>query len=93
MLKITNSEKYKKDLRLYKSAIESITDEQVKQEYQTLLNKLSEQFKLIDAAHDTVNRDIDPMQVRENVENSVLIRRKLNKIVRDFKSATNVSQK
>lgn len=93
MLKITNSEKYKKDLRLYKAAIESVTDERVKQEYQTLLNKLSEQFKLIDAAHDTVNKDIDPVQVRENVENSVQLRRRLDKIIRDFKSVTSVSQK
>jgi len=90
MLKIKNSEKFQKDLCLYKSAIESITDESVKQEYQTLLNKLIEQFKLIDAAHDTGNREIDPTQVRDNVELSVQIRQKLNKIVKDFKSATNV---
>ena len=90
MLKIKSSNRFQKDLRLYKSAIESITDKNVKQEYQTLLNKLIEQFKLIDAAHDTVNRNIDPTQVRDNVERSVQIRQKLNKIVKDFKSSTNV---
>ena len=92
MLKIKNSKKFQKDLRLYNSAIESITDESVKQQYQILLNKLIEQFKLIDAAHDTINRDIDPTQVRDNVENSVQIRQKLNKIVKDFKLSTNASQ-
>lgn len=90
MLKIKSSNRFQKDLRLYKSAIESITDKNVKQEYQTLLNKLIEQFKLIDAAHDTVNRNIDPTQVRDNVELSIQIRQKLNKIVKDFKSSTNV---
>ena len=90
MLKIKDSEKFQKDLLLYKSAIESITDKSIKQKYQILLNKLVEQFKLIDAAHDTVNRDIDPTQIRDNVERSVKIRRQLSKIVKDFKSSTNV---
>ena len=92
MLKIKTSKKFQKDLLMYKAAIDSITDESEKQEYQTLLNKLIEQFKLIDAAHDTVNRDIDPTQVRDNVERSIQIRRQLNKIVKDFKSSTNASQ-
>ena len=85
MLKIQQSSKFKKDLHLYKIAIESITDKRVKQEYQTLLNKLVEQFRIIDAAHDTVNRDIDPKQIRENVGLSVSLRQKLNKLIKDSK--------
>jgi len=85
MLKIQQSNKFKKDLRSYNLAIESITNEHVKQEYQILLNKLVEQFRIIDAAHDTVNRDIDPIQVRENVELSVSLRRKLDKLIKDSK--------
>lgn len=85
MLKIKSSNMFQKDLRLYKSAIESITDKNVKQEYQLLLNNLVEQFRIIDAAHDTVNRDIDPTQVRENVEQSILLRKKLNKLIKDSK--------
>ena len=85
MLNIRQSVKFKKDLQLYKLAIESIADDRVKQEYQTLLNKLTEQFKLIDAAHDTVNRNIDPTKIRENVELSISLRRKLNKLIKDSK--------
>ena len=85
MLKIQQSNKFKKDLRLYNLAIESIIDERVKQEYQSLLNKLVEQFRIIDAAHDTVNRDIDPTQIRENVEQSILLRKKLDKLLKDSK--------
>ena len=85
MLKIQQSNKFKKDLRLYNLAIESIIDERVKQEYQSLLNKLVEQFRIIDAAHDTVNRDIDPTQICENVEQSILLRKKLDKLLKDSK--------
>lgn len=90
MLKTKHSKKIQKDLQKYKNAIALISNESAKQEYQILLNKLVEQFKIIDAAHDTVNRNIDPTQVRDNVELSIQIRQKLNKIVKDFKSSTNV---
>lgn len=85
MLKIQQSKKFKKDLHLYKLAIESIADNSVKQEYQTLLNKLVEQFKIIDAAHDTVNKGINPTKIRENVELSVRLRQKLDKLIKDSK--------
>jgi len=85
MLKTKYSKKIQKDLQEYKKAISLIYNESVKQEYQILLNKLTEQFKLIDAAHDTVNSNINPTKVRENVEQSVLLRQKLNKIISDLK--------
>ena len=85
MLKTKDSQKIQKDLQKYKTAIASIADEQTKQEYQTIFNKLTEQFKLIDAAHDAINRDIDPAQVRENVEQSILLRKKLDRMLKDLK--------
>lgn len=85
MLKTKDSQKIQKDLEKYKTAINLISNERIKQEYQILFNKLAEQFKLIDAAHDTINKDIDPTQVRENVEQSILIRKKLDKLVKDSK--------
>lgn len=92
MLRIKNSEKFRKDLIRYKAAIQSISNESIKQQYQTMLNKLVEQFNLIDAAHDDVNRNIDPTKIRENVENTIVIRRQLDKLLKDFKSATSVSR-
>lgn len=86
MLEIKNSKKIKKDLEKYKNAIDLISNKNVKQEYQILLKKLIEQFKLIDAAHNTTNRNIDPTNVRENVEQSVLLRQRLNKIIYDLQN-------
>ena len=85
MLNIKHSQKIQRDLQKYQNSIASISNKHIKQEYQILLNKLIEQFKIIDAAHTTDDRNIDPTKVRENVEQSVLLRQKLNKIINDFK--------
>jgi hypothetical protein len=86
MLKIKHSNKFKKDYAQYKRDIEKISNERVKKECYTLLNKLVEEYNYIDAVHDIVNKSIDPIKVRENVEQSVNLRRKLNKIIKDSKS-------
>jgi len=85
MLKIRQSSKFKKDYTQYRRDIEKISNENVKTECYTLLNKLVEQFNLIDAAHDTINTNIDPTKIRENVERSVSLRQKLNKLIKDSK--------
>mgnify|MGYP001089025862 CR=1 FL=1 len=83
MLKIKQISRFKKDHAQYRRDIEKISNENVKKECYTLLNKLVEQFNLIDAAHDTINTNIDPTKIRENVERSVSLRQKLNKIIKD----------
>ena len=83
MLKVKQSNKFKKDYAQYRKDIEKISNEQVKNECYTLLNKLVEQYNFIDAVHDTINKSIDPTRVRENVGNSVKLRQKLNKIIKD----------
>ena len=85
MLKIRQSNKFKKDYAQYRRDIESMSNEAVKAECYNLLNKLVEQFNLIDAAHDTVNTNIDPTKIRENVERSASLRQKLNKLIKDSK--------
>jgi len=85
MLKTKDSQKIQKAMQKYKTAISLISNEHAKKEYQTIFNKLTEQFKLIDAAHDAINRDIDPTQVRENVEQSILLRKKLDRMLKDLK--------
>ena len=85
MLKVKQSNKFKKDYAQYKRDLDKITNEQAKKNGYALLNKLVEQFNLIDAAHETTNTSIDPIKIRENVESSVSLRLKLNKLIKDSK--------
>ena len=82
MLKINQSKEFKKDIKQYKSDIERITNERVKEECNTILNKLLSEYSYVDAAHDVTNKSIDPTKVRENVERSVGLRQQLNKIIK-----------
>ena len=85
MLKVKQSNKFKKDYAQYKRDLDKITNEQAKKNGYALLNKLVEQFNLIDAAHEITNTSIDPTKIRENVEASVSLRLKLNKLIKDSK--------
>jgi hypothetical protein len=85
MLRVKQATKFKKDFAQYKRDIEKISNESVKAECYALLNKLVDQFTIIDAAHELSNKSIDPTKIRENVENSVKLRQKLNKIIKDSK--------
>jgi hypothetical protein len=82
MLKINQSKEFKKDIAQYKRDIERITNERVKEECNTILNKLLSEYSYVDAAHDVTNKSIDPTKVRENVERSVGLRQQLNKIIK-----------
>ena len=85
MLKVKQSNKFKKDYAQYKRDLDKITNEHARKNGYELLNKLVEQFNLIDAAHETTNTSIDPTKIRENVEASVSLRLKLNKLIKDSK--------
>ena len=85
MLKINQSKEFKKDIKQYKSDIERITNERTKEECNTILNKLLSEYSYVDAAHDVINKSIDPTKVRENVERSVRLRQQLNKFIKDSK--------
>ena len=82
MLKITQSKQFKKDIIQYKRDIEKIANERAKEECNNILNKLLNEYSYIDAAHDVINKSIDPTKVRENVERSVDLRQQLNKIIK-----------
>ena len=82
MLKINQCKEFKKDIAQYKRDIERITNERVKEECNTILNKLLSEYSYVDAAHDVTNKSIDPTKVRENVERSVGLRQQLNKIIK-----------
>ena len=85
MLKIHQSNKFKKDHARYKRDIECIPNESVKQICYDILNKLSSEYSYIDAVHDVTNKSIDPTKIRENVKRSVALRQELNKIIKDSK--------
>ena len=85
MLRIKQSNKFKKDFAQYKRDIEKIPNEKVKNECRLLLNKLVEEFNYIDATHDIINKSIDPTKVKENIERSIILRQKLNRIIKDSK--------
>ena len=85
MLKINQSNEFKKDYAQYKRDIEKITSKSAKEECNNILNKLLSEYNYIDAVHDAVNKSIDPTKVRENVERSVGLRQQLNKFIKDSK--------
>jgi len=85
MLKISHSKRFKKDFAQYKRDIEKISNERVKKDCQILLNKIAAEYNYIDSAH-ILNRDIDPIKVRENVEIAAQLRLKLNKIIAESKN-------
>jgi D-mannonate dehydratase len=82
MLEINQSKKFKKDLAQYKRDIEQIANDSVKQDCYNMLNKLKSEYSYIDSAHSVINKSIDPTQIRENVERSIALRQKLNKIIK-----------
>jgi len=85
MLKIIQSKKFKKDFAQYKRDIDQMTNDSVKLECNNILNSLSNEYSYIDATHDVSNKSIDPTKVRENVERSVMLRQRLNKLIKDSK--------
>ena len=85
MLKITQLNSFKKDFAQYKRDIEKISNDQIKQECYTLLNKLAQEYSYIDNIHSASNKTIDPTKIRENVERSIQLRLKLNKFIKDSK--------
>jgi hypothetical protein len=86
MLKLSQSNKVKLEIKKYKSVVDKIENESVRQHGYTLLNELKHQCNLIDEAHNpNANKNIDPKRVRENVEKMVNIRMTLNQLVKDSK--------
>ena len=85
MLKIRQSNRFKKDYTRYCKDIDSMLNENVKKECYSILNKLVEQFRIIDSTHDVTNKSVDPTKIRENVELSISLRQKLDKLIKDSK--------
>lgn len=83
--KLSEVEKFKKEISFFRSKIAQIPNEQVKKSATTMLNDLISQSKLIDEGHNPRNNGyIDPRRLRDNIEKMVKIRINLRKIIEDL---------
>ena len=83
-LSVNNIEKYNKDLKQYQAACNKITNPKVVKVVQKLIDDFQEQVRLINDGHSTeYNGYIRPDMLKENIDNLVRLRVKLNKIVKD----------
>ena len=83
--KLSNSNKFKKEIKSYEIAIEKIENLDVKNQYMSFLSKLKQEANYVDGAHDTSNKNIDPRKVRENIGNMMSLRLELSKLIKDSK--------
>lgn len=81
MHKISNTEKYQKELAIYEQKLSEIRVPNVRKEIEKLVRELKNHVMLIDNGHDTfATTKVNPLAVRENVEEATRIRRKLKQI-------------
>jgi len=70
----------KKELTAYQESINLIENKHVKQKAQSLLDSLKDELYMIDRGHASeFDGNIQPKNIRENVVNSIEIRRELQK--------------
>ena len=81
--KLKNNEKFLKDYNIFKSEIEKLTNQRVRQKCQHLLSKFLEEAKLIDEAHSTYNNGyINPRASKDHIDKMVSIRKELSNIIK-----------
>lgn len=86
MLKLSETEKFIRDVKNYERQINQMNNYTAKLHGLKLLNELKTHSTLIDEAHNSRNNGyIDPRTVRDNIEKSVEIRKELNTIIKDSK--------
>jgi hypothetical protein len=86
--KLSESEKFKKEIDFFRSKINQIPNEQVKNSATSILNNLISQSRLIDEGHSSRNNGyIDPRRLRDNLEQTIQLRINLQKIIEDLDNA------
>ena len=86
--KLKDTPKFKKDLNKFRKIIESIKDPKIKDQGKLLLSDVLNQSYIIDQGHNPVaNNDIDPRQLREQIEKLGDARVKLKKFIKDYLDA------
>ena len=85
-LLLKNSEKFQKDVLLYKDAIQKIKLPKNKIYFTSLLQKFIEYSKFIDSTHDTKNNGyIKPNRAQEYIIEMIKIRKEFSKLLKDIK--------
>jgi hypothetical protein len=86
MLKLKDSESFRKEYSLYKTAIDQIQIPLAKEKGLSLLSKLRTHCNLIDEGHSSHNNgNINPRALRDNITELVEIRKELTQLVKDSK--------
>ena len=86
MLSLKDSESFRKEYSLYKTAIEEMQIPLAKEKGLALLSKLRTYCNLIDEGHSSHNNGyINPRALRDNITELVEIRKELTQLVKDSK--------
>jgi hypothetical protein len=84
MLKLRDSDRFKKEYAEYKKAVDRITIESARERGQQLLSQLQKLCTVIEQVHNTQSHPvIDPRNSRDAIIQMVEIRKQLTQIVKD----------
>jgi len=84
MLKLRDSDRFKKEYTEYKKAVDGITIESSRERGQQLLSQLQKLCTAIEQTHDTQSHPvIDPRNSRDTIIKLVEVRKQLAQIVKD----------
>jgi hypothetical protein len=84
MLKLRDSDKFKKEYNTYKKVVDTITVETAQQHGYQLLNQLQTLGLIIEQAHDTQSHPvIDPRNTRDTIIKMIEVRKELAQLVKD----------
>lgn len=84
MLKLRNSDRFKKEYDAYKKVVATITVATAQQHGQQLLSQLQTLVSIIEQAHDTYSSAvIDPRNTRDTVIKMIEVRKELAQLVKD----------
>ena len=84
MLKLRDSDRFKKEYNAYKKVVDTITVKTAQQHGYHLLNQLHTLGLIIEQAHDTHNSAvIDPRNTRDTIIKMVEVRKELAQLVKD----------
>lgn len=84
-MKLTNHNKFQKDLQRFQSAIENVNDQKKKIYFNKILSQFKAQATIIDNNHSTyLSHKIDPRTIKENVKELGELRIILENLCKDL---------
>lgn len=87
MLTLNNIARVKKELRLFERDIKNIQNISAREQGLTLLSQLNSYINMINQGHNLSEiKKMDPMNLRETIEEAIKIRRSISKLIKDSKS-------